>query len=284
MISVCRLISVSQGVAAAPPVPVVNGVLVENSKVKSNEESSVPCKVEKEEGELSPNADSEEDNFVAYGDSNAQSNQNDDRRKYESRNGEDEHRPEAGGDNDADADDEDSENVSEAGEDVSGSESAGDECSREDHEEEDMEHDDVDGKAESEGEAEGMCDADAQTGVDGSSLPLSERFLSTVKPLTKHVSAVSFVEDVKDSRVFYGNDDFFVLFRLHQVRMMLILFCLCRKNFLCVDVLCILYELGRFFMKGSYLQKKIQQALKLNGKQKMLVPQIFTQGTSCNYV
>ncbi|AES74611.2 putative transcription regulator Others family [Medicago truncatula] len=206
-----------EGVAAAPPVPVANGVLVENSKVKSNEESSVPCKVEKEEGELSPNADSEEDNFVAYGDSNAQSNQNDDRRKYESRNGEDEHRPEAGGDNDADADDEDSENVSEAGEDVSGSESAGDECSREDHEEEDMEHDDVDGKAESEGEAEGMCDADAQTGVDGSSLPLSERFLSTVKPLTKHVSAVSFVEDVKDSRVFYGNDDFFVLFRLHQI-------------------------------------------------------------------
>jgi paired amphipathic helix protein Sin3a len=86
-----------------------------------------------------------------------------------------------------------------------------------------MEHDDVDGKAESEGEAEGMCDT--QTGGDGSPLPLSERFLSTVKPLTKHVSAISFVEDVKDSRVFYGNDDFFALFRLHQVRILLILVC-----------------------------------------------------------
>lgn len=187
-------------------------MLVENNKVKSCEESSVPCKIEKEEGELSPNADSEEDNFVAY-DSNLQSieksKNNDDIRKYDA---------EAGGDNDADADDEDSENVSEAGEDVSGSESPGDECFRGDHEEEeDMEHDDVDGKAESEGEAEGLCDA--QNG-DGSSLSLSERFLSTVKPLTKHVSAVSFVEDVKDSRVFYGNDDFFALFRLHQVRIM----------------------------------------------------------------
>ena len=105
-------------------------------------------------------------------------------------------------------------------EDVSGSESAGDECFREDHEEEeDIEHDDVDGKAESEGEAEGICDA--QVGGDGTSLPLSERFLSSVKPLTKHVSAVSFVEEMKDSRVFYGNDDFYVLFRLHQVRIML---------------------------------------------------------------
>lgn len=208
-----------QGSDMATPVPVANGVLSESSKVKTHDESAGPCKIEKEEGELSPNGDSEEDNFVAYGDSNVQSmaksKHNIERRKYQSRNGEDECGPEAGGDNDADADDEDSENVSEAGEDVSGSESAGDECFREDHEEEeDIEHDDADGKAESEGEAEGICDA--QAGGDGVSLSLSERFLSSVKPLTKHVSAVSFVEEVKDSRVFYGNDDFYVLFRLHQ--------------------------------------------------------------------
>ncbi|KAH1100178.1 hypothetical protein GLYMA_13G067800v4 [Glycine max] len=220
-------VSKSQGVNApsvegcdmATPVPVANGVLSESSKVKTHDESVGPCKIEKEEGELSPNGDSEEDNIVAYGDSNVQSmaksKHNIERRKYQSRNGEDESCPEAGGDNDADADDEDSENVSEAGEDVSGSESAGDECFREDHEEEeDIEHDDVDGKAESEGEAEGICDA--QAGGDGTSLPLSERFLSSVKPLTKHVSAVSFVEEMKDSRVFYGNDDFYVFFRLHQ--------------------------------------------------------------------
>ncbi|KAK8469973.1 hypothetical protein PHAVU_004G022900 [Phaseolus vulgaris] len=208
-----------EGSDMATPVPVANGVLSESSKVKTHDESAGPCKIEKEEGELSPNGDSEEDNFVAYGDSNVQSmaksKHNTERRKYQSRNGEDECCPEAGGDNDADADDEDSENVSEAGEDVSGSESAGDECFREDHEEEeDIEQDDVDGKAESEGEAEGI--GDAQAGGDGTSLPLSERFLSSVKPLTKHVSAVSFVEEMKDSRVFYGNDDFYVLFRLHQ--------------------------------------------------------------------
>ncbi|XP_027359545.1 paired amphipathic helix protein Sin3-like 2 isoform X3 [Abrus precatorius] len=209
-----------EGCEMVAPVPLANGILSESSKVKTHDESAGPCKIEKEEGELSPNGVSEEDNFVGYGDSNVQSvaksKHNIERRKYQSRNGEDECCPEAGGDNDADADDEDSENVSEAGEDVSGSESAGDECFREDHEEEeDIEHDDVDGKAESEGEAEGMCDT--QAGGDGTSLPLSERFLSSVKPLTKHVSAVSFVEEMKDSRVFYGNDDFYVLFRLHQI-------------------------------------------------------------------
>lgn len=248
-----------QGGDIAAPVPVVNGVLVENSKVKSHEESSGPCKVEKEEGELSPNGDSEEDNFVAYGDSNAQSmaksKHNIERRKYESRDREEECGPETGGDNDADADDEDSENVSEAGEDVSGSESAGDECFREDHEEDDIEHDDVDGKAESEGEAEGMCDA--QGGGDGSSLPLSERFLSSVKPLTKHVSAVSFAEEMKDSRVFYGNDDFYALFRLHQVRIVLLLLVYIKISSLAWLSVTFLY-FARFFMRGSYQRKQIQ--------------------------
>ncbi|MED6209113.1 hypothetical protein PIB30_051552 [Stylosanthes scabra] len=214
--------TVVEGSGVTAPVTAADGVPPESSKVRSHEESAEPCKFEKEEGELSPNGDSEEDNFVAYGDSNVQSvsksKHNIERSKYQSRNGEDESCPEAGaGDADADADDEDSENASEAGEDVSGSESAGDECFREDHEdEEDMEHDDVDGKAESEGEAEGTCDAQS-AGGDGSSQPHSERFLSSVKPLTKHVSAVSYVEDMKDSRVFYGNDDFYTLFRLHQI-------------------------------------------------------------------
>ena len=57
----------------ATPVPVANGVLSESSKVKTHDESVGPCKIEKEEGELSPNGDSEEDNIVAYGDSNVQS-------------------------------------------------------------------------------------------------------------------------------------------------------------------------------------------------------------------
>ncbi|KAK1352436.1 Paired amphipathic helix [Heracleum sosnowskyi] len=111
-----------------------------------------------------------------------------------------------------DADDEVSENVSEVGEDVSGSESAADECSREEQEEEDEEQDE-DGKAESECEAEVL---DNVLNGDGLSLPPSERFLLTTKPLAKHV--VSTLHDnEKNSRVFYGNDAFYVLFRLHQI-------------------------------------------------------------------
>ncbi|KAI4347649.1 hypothetical protein L6164_008441 [Bauhinia variegata] len=209
-------VPLAEGCDIATPIELTNGVLTESSKVKSHEES----RIEKEEGELSPNGDSEQDNFVGYGDAIVQlspkSKHTTERRKYHSRSGEEDCCQEAGCDNDADADDEDSKNVSEAGEDGSGSESAGDECSREEHEEEDIERDDVDAKTESEGEAEGMCDGQS-AGGDGSSMPLSERFLLSAKPLTKHVSAVSHVEERKDSRIFYGNDDFYVLFRLHQI-------------------------------------------------------------------
>jgi paired amphipathic helix protein Sin3a len=202
----------------AKPVLLANGVITEGTNVNRCLEASVrPSKIEKEEGELSPNGDFEEDNFVVFGDSGElampKTKQS---RQYHARNGEEINCQDAGGENDADADDEDSENVSEAGEDVSGSESGGDECSRDEHEEEDAEHDEVDGKAESEGEAEVMVDGHA-AGGDGM-LPMSERFLLSVKPLAKHVPASFLDKERKDSRVFYGNDDFFVLFRLHQVR------------------------------------------------------------------
>ncbi|CAI8587747.1 unnamed protein product [Vicia faba] len=138
--------------------------------------------------------------------------------QYQNRPGE-EVRGEARRENYVDADDEceespqrsseDSENASE-NVDVSGSESAdGDECSREEHE--DGEHD---SKAESEGEAEVVADVHDVEG-DGTSLPFSERFLLNVKPLTKHVPSVLHVKD-RNSQVFYGNDSFYVLIRLHQ--------------------------------------------------------------------
>lgn len=167
-------------------------------------------KIEKEEGELSPNGDVDEDNIAAYGDAGTQAGtkakSSTENQQYRDGNGE-----VARVENDADADDEDSENASEAGDDMSGSESAGDECSREEHEEEeDVERDEIEGKAESEGEAEVHY-----SGGDVSSLPLSERFWS-VKPLAKHVSSVSQGLDKKDCRVFYGNDNFYVLLRLHR--------------------------------------------------------------------
>lgn len=199
----------------------------ENSKVHHYHDGT-GAQNEREEGELSPNVDFEEDNFVSFKDSamDASVKAKDGSsagKLYKIRAGEEEACGEAAGENDADADDEgeesahrsteDSENASEAGEDVSGSESDEvEECSPEDHGDEDA---DQDVKAESEGEAEGIADAHDTEG-EITSLPFSERFLHTVKPLAKHVPVALQEKDVKGSRIFYGNDSFYVLFRLHQ--------------------------------------------------------------------
>ncbi|KAL7221258.1 hypothetical protein ACSBR1_023248 [Camellia fascicularis] len=203
------------------PVPLENGAIPEGTIVnRYHKESAEPSKIEKEEGELSPNGgDFEEDNFVVYGDGGSQAMPKTKDRaestQYQAGNGEEMCCQDAGGENDVDADDEDSENVSE-GEDVSGSESAADECSREEHEEdEDGEQDEIDGKVESEGEAEGVPDAHfIGSGIAPS---LSENFLRTVKPFAKHVASALHHHEKKDSRVFYGNDNFYVLFRLLQI-------------------------------------------------------------------
>ncbi|KAK1326557.1 Paired amphipathic helix protein Sin3-like 3 [Acorus calamus] len=213
-----------------------NGCVAESSKGhRYREGSDAPSimKVEREEGELSPNGDFEEDNFVVFEDAAAdaapKSKDGTMGRQPHVGPGEEEmHGGEAGGENDADADDEgeesahrsteDSENASEAVEDASGTESGdGEECSREDHEEdeEDVDHDDHDPKAESEGEAEGIGDAHDAEG-EATSLPFSERFLFTAKPLAKHVPSALHDKEDKDLRIFYGNDSFYVLFRLHQ--------------------------------------------------------------------
>ncbi|XP_017235252.1 paired amphipathic helix protein Sin3-like 2 isoform X2 [Daucus carota subsp. sativus] len=193
----------------------VNGAPTERTNLQKNSEDSVdPSKTEKEEGELSPHTDFEEDNFAAYGGSNILHNGKKIITTTHCRVGTGEDAScHDGGENDADADDEDSDNVSEAGVDVSGSESAADECSREEHEEDEDGEQDEEGKAESECEAEGLDDV--LTGY-GSSLSPSERFLNTTKPLAKHVAS-SLNDDEKRFRFFYGNDAFYVLFRLHQI-------------------------------------------------------------------
>ncbi|KAK4598272.1 hypothetical protein RGQ29_015659 [Quercus rubra] len=222
-------VPLSEGGDSTRPVISTNGGTSDGIKVNRYHEDSVGhFKVEREEGELSPNGDFEEDNFAVYRDSGLEAvhkpKDGSVSRQYPTRHGEEDMCcGEAGGENEADADDEgeesaprsseDTENASENG-DVSGSESAdGEECSREEHEE-DGDHDEHDNKAESEGEAEGMADAHDVEG-DGTSLPYSERFLLTVKPLAKHVPS-ALHEKEKDSRVFYGNDSFYVLLRLHQ--------------------------------------------------------------------
>ncbi|KAL5806692.1 hypothetical protein ACOSQ4_029425 [Xanthoceras sorbifolium] len=210
-----------EGCDFAKPISLANGGFKDGGKVnKYHEESVGPSKVEKEEGELSPNGDFEEDNFGVYGDTGMKATpkvkHGIESRQYQSGNEEGLRCQGVGGENDADADDEDSENASAAGDDALGSESAGDECSREEHEEEeDAERDEVDGKAESEGEADGMADQHF-VGGEGMQLSVSERFLLSVKPLAKYVPTTLLGEERKDSQVFYGNDDFYVLFRLHQ--------------------------------------------------------------------
>lgn len=176
-------------------------------------------KFEREEGEFSPNGDFE-DNFVVYAESGLEAiskaidnvGNNLDR----------EEEPcclETVAENDAEGDEsaarssEDSRNAYENG-DVSGTESGGGE-----DQEDDLDHNN---KGDSEGEAEDMADAhDAEE--DGSALPFSARFLLNVKPLAKYVPSDLALHDkdkesLKNPQVFYGNDSFYVIFRLHRVR------------------------------------------------------------------
>lgn len=171
--------------------------------------ATTAAKVEREEGELSPNADFEEDNFVAFVSTSNPAATASNAPKPKT----------TGIENDAEVDEEsahrstedsenENENGSENGEEGSASESGeGEDCSRE----EDQEEDEDEGGAESEGEADG-----AALGVldekEPAVLPFSDRFVRTVRPVTKHVSM-----EEKASRVFYGNDSFYILFRLHQV-------------------------------------------------------------------
>ncbi|KAG7981890.1 hypothetical protein I3843_04G021300 [Carya illinoinensis] len=206
----------SEGDAGPKLVLLTNGLISEGTNLnRSHEASTRPSKIEKEEGELSPSGDFKEDNFVVFGESiELALHKAKKSRQYQAGKGEEINCQDAGGENDGDG--ENSENASEAGEDASGSESGGDECSRDEHEEEeDVDHDDADGKAESEGEAEGMVGGHV-AGGDGK-LPFSERFLLSVKPLSKHVPEAFLDKERIDSGVFYGNDNFYVLFRLHQV-------------------------------------------------------------------
>ncbi|CAA0828461.1 Paired amphipathic helix protein Sin3-like 2 [Striga hermonthica] len=188
-----------------------NGDFAEGSRhFRYNECPVDPCKNEKEEGELSPNCDSE-DNFGVCQDRILQVLPEENHGNEGSQGQMGDHKENTAGENDIDADDDDSGNTSNAGGDVSGSESAADECSREDPDEVE------DGKAESE------CEA----------VPHSERFLLKCKPLSKHVASSSINDEKKDQRVFYGNDTFYVLFRQHQVLYERILFA--KVNSVCGD-------------------------------------------------
>lgn len=192
----------------------MNGPSATDSTKPSPSLATTAAKVEREEGELSPNADFEEDNFVAF-----DSTPNPASAAVATPSNAPKPKP-TGTENDAEVDEEsahrsaedsdnENENGSENGEEGSGSESGeGEDCSREEDQEEE---EDEEGGAESEGEAD--C---AAIGVvdekETAAVPYSDRFVRTVRPVTKHVPM-----EEKASRVFYGNDSFYILFRLHQV-------------------------------------------------------------------
>lgn len=172
---------------------------------RSNEGFAEQTKVEREEGELSPTGDFE-DNFAVDGENDLEAL---------SKSKENDAKADDEGDASAQRSSDGSGNTSQNG-DVSGTESGnGEDCYHED----DMDHNN---KAESEGEAEeDLSDAHDDAGGDSSVLPISVRNLLHVKPLAKYVPPALRDKDKDDSRknskVFYGNDSFYVLFRLHQV-------------------------------------------------------------------
>ncbi|OEL14399.1 Paired amphipathic helix protein Sin3-like 3, partial [Dichanthelium oligosanthes] len=196
------------------------GVKAHPFKYSGSHNNSKP---EREEGELSPNGDFEEENFGVF---EVEALDGTSKQKEGSTSRSLHGRPKEvvkfASENHADADDEgdesaqrsteDSENASEAGEDASDSESGGgEEFSREDHEEEE---DDPDTKAQREGGPEVTDSQDLDVGL---SLPFSERLHSTVKPLSKYVATTLQNHEDKVTHIFYGNDSFYVLFRLHQI-------------------------------------------------------------------
>ncbi|KAI3467443.1 hypothetical protein Pfo_024106 [Paulownia fortunei] len=210
------------GVITKPTSSSIGMVPEEVKAQKYHEETEACTKGEREEGELSPNRNLEENTFAAFGNTGTKAEQTPCKSDPSIRGigGEEMCIEETGEETDANADDEgeesaqassDSENASENG-DVSASESAnGEECSPEEPDD-DGDHDENDNKAESEGEAEGMADVHDTEGM----MPFSDRLLQTVKPLTMKVPMALHGKE-KNSQIFYGNDSFYLLFRLHQM-------------------------------------------------------------------
>ncbi|KAL0336243.1 UNVERIFIED_CONTAM: Paired amphipathic helix protein Sin3-like 3 [Sesamum radiatum] len=209
------------GVIAKPTSSSIGTVPEEVRAQKCHEEIIARTKSEREEGELSPNRNLEENSFAAFENTGTKTEQTP--RKSTPRTtvigGEGMSVEEVGEETDAIADDEgeesaqgssDSENASE-NVDVSASESANGEEGSPEEPDDDGDHEN-DHKAESEGEADGVADVHDAEGM----MAVSDRFLQTVKPLTMNVPMALHGKE-KNSQIFYGNDSFYLLFRLHQM-------------------------------------------------------------------
>lgn len=205
--SSCEFVSLCAQGGETSKLNLANGGYVEGSRLTGHDAVFVDAgKVDNRADKNSPRGEFE-DNIATHQDGGSQSmpekQLGHDEMHFQTR-GHEEISPDAANENDADADadDEDSENASEAGED----EYAAADGSGEEHEEEE------DGELDGEGEAEDTS--------DGAFLPQAERFLLTCKPLSKYVPSPLQGSEGNNHQVFYGNDTFYVLFRLHQVKVM----------------------------------------------------------------
>lgn len=213
-----------------------NDVITEGveNRSKVSDVAMAEQKVEREEGELSPTESFEHDSFEVYTENGIEPVQKlpDNVRMTKDQ----EHKDggvvvgctEAGARSNAPAEDDGSkitQKLQEANENSSriviapGSSKFGGQVSSDEEHKGAMNCDRRDSVAESENEAVG--NGNSNEGEDGSFFTFSERYLQPVKPLAKHVPGTleaSESDSRNGSRVFYGNDSFYVLFRLHQVR------------------------------------------------------------------
>lgn len=171
-------------------------------------------KSEREEGELSPSKNHEDNVLAALGEaaySSCKSAENTRRTGGGALSTE-----EAGVGNDANAEDEGEESAKGSSDSENGYKvadvSATDSADREENDE-DEDHDENDNKGGSERDAEEMADIHENEGT----VAFSGHILNTAKPLTMKLPAALPVKE-KNSEIFYGNDSFYLLFRLHQVR------------------------------------------------------------------
>uniref|UniRef100_A0A1J3ES60 Paired amphipathic helix protein Sin3-like 5 n=1 Tax=Noccaea caerulescens TaxID=107243 RepID=A0A1J3ES60_NOCCA len=211
-----------------------NDVITEGveNRSKVSDVAMAEHKVEREEGELSPTESFEHDNFEVYTENGIEPVQKlPDNVRI---NKDQEHKEgvvvgctEAGARSDAPPEDDGNkitQKLPEVNENASkiviasGSSKFGGQLSSDEEHKGAMNCDRRDSVAESENEAVAM--GNSNEGEDGSFFTFSERYLQPVKPLAKHVPGTleaSESDSRNDSRVFYGNDSFYVLFRLHQM-------------------------------------------------------------------
>ncbi|KAI3729079.1 hypothetical protein L6452_17727 [Arctium lappa] len=196
-----------EGGACKKPVSSSNAAVAEGDRTeRCNNGTDSHLKLERNEGESSANGDTRGDNLAVYRDTGVESIRKSkditvNNLFYQNghQQGDLEYR---------------------AGVDVKGKESArrsldnsenGNDTGSESADAEDLSLKEQDGDHDNTTGSEGVAD-----GMGDEICPFSEHFLERVKPFMLYVPATLHDKE-RNSRVFYGNDDFYVFFRLHQI-------------------------------------------------------------------